>query len=414
MAKDCSESAPNLNGNVDVDKVREAVRRWRQAFKDLGFEHQRQRDELVQLAMQERLCEDNEKLLRHENALLKAALAGCAEAPGAVKRLLAENEALREDLDDARASLCAGALEHEAKLAELRSQLAAERRGREQAQRALDAEATARAALDAQLEERTQEGRRLGDQLAACREQLKAREQEYRCQLIAAKLERDEQVMRLEGRLQRLQTSGHDLCRQQYAALQQELAQARAELGRLQKTPPGQQSPAGRGKERARGGAVQSDGGTLGTLAAELAGEETGVPCGETPTRGSFTEAPKAASDGTVDSTRCSNPLTDSRGTPTKRVAAKSPRANSAVAVGPLRVSELLARSRRPKEATAGDEDEDGDIVDESDPDGEDVAAGDSDLSALGTPPLASEIPARQKKRRLLLEVDDMLFVENE
>ncbi|KAL1452363.1 hypothetical protein MTO96_006281 [Rhipicephalus appendiculatus] len=227
-------------------QVSQLVQQWRQAYSQLRFEHQRQRDEIVHLGMHERLSEDNEKLLRRENASLKQALAEHADAAAKLKRLRAENETLREDLDDARASVCAGQLEHEARQAELRRQLDAEIRDRREAQRRLDAELAACAKLRDELEARVDENALLAAELKECRELLKTKEQEYRCQVIATKLERDEQVARLEGRLQRLQTSGHDACRQQLATLQQELERARSELAlasHRDDAPPATQQP---------------------------------------------------------------------------------------------------------------------------------------------------------------------------
>ncbi|KAH8032165.1 hypothetical protein HPB51_023309 [Rhipicephalus microplus] len=205
MATKGTESTSSLDGNTDVSQVRQLVQQWRQAYSQLRFEHQRQRDEIVHLGMHERLSEDNEKLLRRENASLKQALAEHVDAAAKLKKLRAENETLREDLDDARASVCAGQLEHEAKQAELRRQLDAEIRDRREAQRKLDAEIAASASLRDELDARKDENALLAAELKECRELLKTKEQEYRCQVIATKLERDEQVARLEGRLQRLQ-----------------------------------------------------------------------------------------------------------------------------------------------------------------------------------------------------------------
>ncbi|XP_037529154.2 uncharacterized protein LOC119406479 [Rhipicephalus sanguineus] len=248
MTNKGTESASSLVDNTDVSQVRQLVQQWRQAYSQLRFEHQRQRDEIVHLGMHERLSEDNEKLLRRENASLKQALAEHADAAAKLKKLRAENETLREDLDDARASVCAGQLEHEARQSELRRQLDAEIRDRREAQLKLDAETTACAKLRDELEARGDENALLAAELKECRELLKTKEQEYRCQVIATKLERDEQVARLEGRLQHLQTSAHDACRQQLVTLQQELERARTELAqhlanRRDDPPPASEQP---------------------------------------------------------------------------------------------------------------------------------------------------------------------------
>lgn len=50
-------------------------------------------------------------------------------------------------------------------------------------------------------------------------------------------MERDEQIAQLEGKVRRLQSSGHDLCRQKYAALQQEVVRLRAQLETEQSAP---------------------------------------------------------------------------------------------------------------------------------------------------------------------------------
>lgn len=53
-------------------------------------------------------------------------------------------------------------------------------------------------------------------------------EQQHRCEYIALQLERDEQLMQMEGRLRKAQSTGHDVCRQKYAALQRELLELRS------------------------------------------------------------------------------------------------------------------------------------------------------------------------------------------
>ncbi|XP_050032084.1 uncharacterized protein [Dermacentor andersoni] len=468
------------------------VQQWRQAYSQLRFEHQRQRDELVHLAMHERLSEDNEKLLRRENGALKQALAEQADAAGRLRRLRAEHEALREDLDDARASLCAGSLEHEARQAELRRQLDAESRGRREAQRRLDAEAAAAAKLREELEARGAENALLAAELRECRERLEAKEQEYRCQLIATKLERDEQVARLEGRLQRLQTSGHDACRQQCAALQQELERARSELARRQVDPvPAEEPSASSPSPSLRRAAAEDAGSAEGTEAQERAGNSvkqntwpedfgrfwredvqgcsrgTDSAAARTASRSTSLEAAAAAapgdtygrrgagvpassfgpekisiraragddrgpvSDETVDSTHCrarsARDLVTASG-PERLAAAGSPAeggAGSNAARTPLRVSDIIKKAagrrgrgpapakedaaRRPALDVGADH-----VVSDSDPEAaadDDGEGPGSDLGVMipATPPTS---PKQQKKRRLCIEVDDMIFVD--
>lgn len=59
---------------------------------------------------------------------------------------------------------------------------------------------------------------------------FQAMEQQHRCELIALQLERDEQLMQMEGKLRKLQSSGHDICRQKYAALHRELTDLKARM----------------------------------------------------------------------------------------------------------------------------------------------------------------------------------------
>ncbi|XP_037554631.2 ribonuclease Y [Dermacentor silvarum] len=470
-------------------QVRQLVQQWRQAYSQLRFEHQRQRDELVHLGMHERLSEDNEKLLRRENGALKQALAELADAAVRLKRLRAEHEALREDLDDARASLYAGSLEHEARQAELRRQLDAEGRGRREAQRKLDAEAAACASLREEVEARGAENALLAAELKECRERLEAKEQEYRCQLIATKLERDEQVARLEGRLQRLQTSGHDACRQQCAALQQELERARTELARRQGDPlpaeeqPGVASPSPPWQRTTA--AKDSNAGSAESPAQERAGnsakqktwpedfgrfwredaKEATVRAYGTargPGRQSVEAAPGNASEGrragvpassligpekisiravragdnrepvsdeTVDSTHRAQSARDlvAVGDP-ERIAAAASSAETCggpnAARTPLRVSDIIKKSagrrgeptpakdgaaRRPTVDVGADV-----VVSDSDRDHEDECRDEgpgSDLVVMvpATPPTPSK---QQKRRRLCIEVDEMLFVD--
>ncbi|XP_070397007.1 uncharacterized abhydrolase domain-containing protein DDB_G0269086-like isoform X2 [Dermacentor albipictus] len=435
--------------------------------------------------MHERLSEDNEKLLRRENGALKQALAEQADAAARLRRLRAEHEALREDLDDARASLCAGSLEHEARQAELRRQLDAESRARREAQRRLDAEAAAVAKLREELEARGAENALLAAELRECRERLEAKEQEYRCQLIATKLERDEQVARLEGRLQRLQTSGHDACRQQCAALQQELERARGELARRQAYPvpaggePSASSPspssrraaaedaagsaegaaaqegAGNGakqntwpedfgrfwREDVQGSRASSRGKSLEAAAAAAPGDTSerrraGVSASssgpeKTSTRARAGDGRGPVSDETVDSTHCrarsARDLVAASGPERLAAAASSAEggAGSNAARTPLRVSDIIRKSagrrgggpapakedaaRRPALDVGADH-----VVSDSDPEAAAEDDGEGPGSDLGvmvpaTPPTS---PKQQKKRRLCIEVDDMIFVD--
>ncbi|XP_075524618.1 uncharacterized protein LOC142556996 [Dermacentor variabilis] len=492
MANKGTENTSSLVSNTDVSQVRQLVQQWRQAYSQLRFEHQRQRDELVHLAMHERLSEDNEKLLRRENGALKQALAEQADAAARLKRLRAEHEALREDLDDARASLCAGSLEHEARQAELRRQLDAESRGRREAQRRLDAEAASAAKLREEVEARGAENALLAAELRECRERLEAKEQEYRCQLIATKLERDEQVARLEGRLQRLQTSGHDACRQQCAALQQELERARSELARHQVDPaPAREPSASSPSPSSRRAAAEDAGSAEGAVAQERAGNGakqntwpedfgrfwredvqgrgrgTDSAAARTASRGKSLEAAAAApgdtserrragvpassfgpekisiraragddrgpvSGETVDSTHCrarsARDLVAASGRPERLAAAASSAEGGAVsnaARTPLRVSDIIKKSagrrgggpapakedaaRRPALDVGADH-----VVSDSDPEAAAEDGGEGPGSDLGvmvpaTPPTS---PKQQKKRRLCIEVDDMIFVD--
>ncbi|KAK8774716.1 hypothetical protein V5799_010749 [Amblyomma americanum] len=195
------------------------------------------------MGMHERLCEDSEKLLRRENAALKEALAQHADVVARLQRLRAESDALREDLDDARASLCAASLEHEARQAELRRQLDSESKARKEAELRLASETAAAATMREELEARRDENGVLAAELEECRKELKAKDQELRCQVIAVRLERDEEVARIRGRMEWLQTSGHDACREQSAALQQELARAHDEIARLRENGLAPRSP---------------------------------------------------------------------------------------------------------------------------------------------------------------------------
>ncbi|KAH6922924.1 hypothetical protein HPB50_020263 [Hyalomma asiaticum] len=508
MANKGTENSSSLASNTDVNQVRQLVQQWRQAYSQLRFEHQRQRDEIVHLGMHERLSEDNEKLLRHENAALKQALAEHAEVAARLKRMRAENETLREDLDDARASVCAGQLEHEARQAELRRQLDAEIRDRSQAQRRLDSEMAARAKLRDELDARVGENALLAAELKECREKLKAKEQEYRCQLIATKLERDEQVARLEGQLQRLQTSGHDACRQHCATLQQELARVRSELAqhlanRPSDPPPAEQPSASAPSsplktKTVKDTAVESSQSTAtqgrtGTSAKprgwpENFGELWGKDKDTTPrsygrfavfaarsggarpqTTETFTSPSERrdvnvaqvpgsphlvsgknsirgnidnkgpVSDGTVDSTHKAQSSHDQVYRENERTApgtaaatAEKPKAPRT----PLKVSDIIkkAAGRRNvkgpvtsalKEhavlgpvAAADDVHADDVVVSDSDPgedgdDGKDHSPdGEHQVVMVAATPPTSPKPQQQKKRRLCLEVDDMLFVD--
>ncbi|KAL3201082.1 hypothetical protein MRX96_043131 [Rhipicephalus microplus] len=489
-------------------QVRQLVQQWRQAYSQLRFEHQRQRDEIVHLGMHERLSEDNEKLLRRENASLKQALAEHVDAAAKLKKLRAENETLREDLDDARASVCAGQLEHEAKQAELRRQLDAEIRDRREAQRKLDAEIAASASLRDELDARKDENALLAAELKECRELLKTKEQEYRCQVIATKLERDEQVARLEGRLQRLQISGHDACQQQLAALQQELERARSELAlakRREDVPSATQQPdastSSTSQMTVKASAVESSNGlaererlgtsakqrswpeAFGTLWCEeadkdvtsvqgkgkgVAGRSRGasqktcepsrnvttgrrdVDVSSVPVRSRLGPEKDSSlgngdrnpvSDCTVDSTHVAQSSRDlvAKGRESSAADAApmtSERPNAPRT--PLKVSDIIKLAGRrsntammtpafnadnappaatggPTVTTADDVRADELVISDSDPDEEaNRGPGDGELQGVivaATPP-SSPIQEQPKRRRLCLEVDDMLFVD--
>ncbi|EEC02701.1 M protein, putative [Ixodes scapularis] len=213
---------------MDLDEVKDAVRRWRHDFNRLTFERQRHHEELERLRLHEKLFEDNEKLLRQENAALKSQLSNHCLVLDRLKKLRVQYDALKEDLDDARATMCANVLECDEKMDEKQREW--ERLVRANAEELSACEAAANQKLESERRAHEERMDEVLKELEAQRAKMKAMEQQHRCELIALQLERDEQLMQMEGKLRKLQSSGHDVCRQKYAALHRELTDLKARM----------------------------------------------------------------------------------------------------------------------------------------------------------------------------------------
>ncbi|CAN7947911.1 unnamed protein product, partial [Ixodes pacificus] len=209
-------------------QVKDAVRRWRHDFNRLTFERQRHHEELERLRLHEKLFEDNEKLLRQENAGLKSQLSNHCLVLDRLKKLRVQYDALKEDLDDARATMCANVLECDEKMDEKQREL--ERLVRANAEELSACEAAANQKLESERRAHDERMDEVLKELEAQQAKMKATEQQHRCELIALQLERDEQLMQMEGKLRKLQSSGHDVCRQKYAALHRELTDLKSRM----------------------------------------------------------------------------------------------------------------------------------------------------------------------------------------
>ncbi|XP_042143013.1 putative uncharacterized protein MYH16 [Ixodes scapularis] len=218
----------SLTTTMDLDEVKDAVRRWRHDFNRLTFERQRHHEELERLRLHEKLFEDNEKLLRQENAALKSQLSNHCLVLDRLKKLRVQYDALKEDLDDARATMCANVLECDEKMDEKQREW--ERLVRANAEELSACEAAANQKLESERRAHEERMDEVLKELEAQRAKMKAMEQQHRCELIALQLERDEQLMQMEGKLRKLQSSGHDVCRQKYAALHRELTDLKARM----------------------------------------------------------------------------------------------------------------------------------------------------------------------------------------
>ncbi|CAN8001297.1 unnamed protein product, partial [Ixodes hexagonus] len=212
----------------DLLQLKDAVQRWRHDLSQFTFERQSHREELERLRLHEKLFEDNEKLLRQENASLKTQLLNHCLVVDELKKLRVLYDGLKDDLDDARATMCANGLEFDEKMAEKQREI--DQLVRANAQELLACQAAASQKIEAERRAQDEKAEELLKELDAQRAKMKAMEQQHRCEFIALQLERDEQLMQLEGKLRKLQSSGHDVCRQKYAALHKELTILKSRL----------------------------------------------------------------------------------------------------------------------------------------------------------------------------------------